>query len=464
MREQVIEATLDRMSARQVVLVALFALAEASVIEPLILLLPTPLRLIDPGVALVITWLVLGAIAFTRRAMALREASLSAQRVALGAWLVGLLVAFIAIVAIAQQIDPRSLSIVFVEFIGVLALWWRGAALGVTSLGPDSARLRLQMGLLIFVMFALVTIFNPHSNVFGFVLPFMVGALSAMPLSHVERVEQSELGRHVPMDARWWRSLFIGVAVPLVLCIAITLVVSGEALTSGMRLLVAIIMVPIILLSAVVAFIIGMLIMLLFNGAQRNPMEPLQGFADFLNRLRDRPEANTDVVFNIPPDVRFVIGVLVLAAIIGALIWLTGRARREAAVVRAEGVELQDLGEDDGPPPIAESNLFRSLSLRRWLAVLNIRRIYARMSHEAGKRGFGRLSSQTPYDFLPRLGEAFPGAGADAHLITNAYVAAHYGEVPDTDEALAEIRAAWRRVRATPRRVPPAAPSSPQSP
>jgi hypothetical protein len=49
---------------------------------------------------------------------------------------------------------------------------------------------------------------------------------------------------------------------------------------------------------------------------------------------------------------------------------------------------------------------------------------------------------------------------ADVRIITDAYVKAHYGEVPDTDEALNVIRDAWERVRATPRPPPPPKPDA----
>jgi hypothetical protein len=442
-----------RMSTRQVVLVLLFALAEASVIEPLILLLPTPLRLVDSGVALAVIWMVLGGIAFTRRFMAQRDAGVRAQRTALGVWLFGLLVAFFVIVTAVQQINPRSLSILLVEFVSVLVLWWRGSALGVTLLGPDSARLRLQIGLIIFVMFALATVFNREVNLLGFLMPFLVGALFAMPLSHIERVEQSPIGRHVPMDAKWWRSLGWGVALPLFAAISIALLLTGDTLADGLRLLVTIALIPILAVAAVFAFLIGIILTLLFQNMKQNPLEALQNLGDFMRGIPDRPEQPTPAVFEIPPDVRFVIGLVVVLGIAALLIYLTGRARREAAVVRDTGVDLLDLGEADGPPPPSSGGLLSTLSLRRWLAAVTIRRIYARMSHEAGKRGFARVPAQTPFDYLPRLGEAYPAVDADVRLITDAYVAAHYGQVPDTDEALAEIRAAWERVRATPRPV-----------
>jgi hypothetical protein len=46
------------------------------------------------------------------------------------------------------------------------------------------------------------------------------------------------------------------------------------------------------------------------------------------------------------------------------------------------------------------------------------------------------------------LRHAFPGADEDVRVITEAYVATHYGEAPETDEELNAIRAAWERIRA----------------
>jgi len=82
---------------------------------------------------------------------------------------------------------------------------------------------------------------------------------------------------------------------------------------------------------------------------------------------------------------------------------------------------------------------------------MTIRRLYARATHEAARRGKHRSAAQTPYDFLPTLQSAFPTAESDARVITEAYVAAHYGEVPDSQQALDALKQAWERMRTTQR-------------
>lgn len=441
------------MNWRRIVIVALFALAEASIIEPLLLLLPTPLRFVDRGIALAATWVLLCCIAFSRRWLARRDASMQAQRIVVGGWLIGMLVTSVVIVNLVARLDPLSLSVLFIEFGGVLLVWWRGMALGITPLGPDAARQRLQMGLLLFILFTLATAFNASANLLGFIIPFLVGALFAMPLSHIERVEQSERGRIVKMDGRWWRTLFVGVGTPLFISITLAMLVSGDVLAEGMRLIVFVLLIPILAIAFAAGYVVSWILSLLFNNLQR-PQQTLQSMNDILGQLRQTDE-NAPAVLNITPEVRFVIGVIILLGIIGVIIWFTSRARREEAVNRARTDDLLDLQDEEIPSPVAfVGDVLKSLSLRRWLAAVTIRRIYARMSHEAGKRGFTRLPAQTPFDYLPALSGAFPNAQADLSIITNAYVAAHYGEVPDTDEALGQIRAAWDRVRAIPKAAP----------
>ena len=441
------------MNWRRIVIVALFALAEASIIEPLLLLLPTPLRFVDRGIALAATWMLLCSIAFSRRWLARRDASMQVQRIVVGGWLIGMLIASVVIVNLVARLDPLSLSVLFIEFGGVLLVWWRGMALGITPLGPDAARLRLQMGLLLFILFTLATAFNASANLLGFIIPFLVGALFAMPLSHIEHVEQSERGRIVKMDVRWWRSLFVGVGTPLAISVFLAMLVSGDVLAEGMRLIIFVLLIPILAIAFAAGYVVSWILSLLFNKMQR-PQEALQSMNDVLGQLK-QTDGNTPAVLNIPPEVRFVIGVIILLGIIGVIIWFTSRARREEAVNRARTDDLQDLQDEDIPSPAAfVGEVLKSLSLRRWLAAVTIRRIYARMSHEAGKRGFDRPPAQTPFDYLPALSGAFPNAQADLNIITNAYVAAHYGQVPDTDEALAQIRSAWDRVRAIPKVAP----------
>jgi hypothetical protein len=83
----------------------------------------------------------------------------------------------------------------------------------------------------------------------------------------------------------------------------------------------------------------------------------------------------------------------------------------------------------------------------RLLSALSIRRIYANLVRLAARNGYPRPASRTPFEYLALLYEAFPGLDDELQTITQAYVEAHYGQLPDSREELQHIRDAWHRVR-----------------
>ncbi|NIV35076.1 MAG: DUF4129 domain-containing protein [Anaerolineae bacterium] len=84
----------------------------------------------------------------------------------------------------------------------------------------------------------------------------------------------------------------------------------------------------------------------------------------------------------------------------------------------------------------------------RLLAAVSIRRIYGNMVQMATEAGYPRDKTQTPYEYLATLHRAFPDSEQEFTIITEAYVNAHYGEVPDSQEELQRIRDCWEQARA----------------
>ena len=85
--------------------------------------------------------------------------------------------------------------------------------------------------------------------------------------------------------------------------------------------------------------------------------------------------------------------------------------------------------------------------LGRVFVAQTIRRIYAELGLLAQAKGRPRLPHQTPYEYLAALREIFPTCSDDVALITEAYVAVHYGELPERPAALATVRKALQRIR-----------------
>jgi hypothetical protein len=142
-----------------------------------------------------------------------------------------------------------------------------------------------------------------------------------------------------------------------------------------------------------------------------------------------------------------VVAVIVFGALAFFVLLLMGVTTRKNILRRKRTNDFEaPLKSSEARDDILKSAI-SSLDIRRWLAALTIRRLYARAIREAGKRGFTRSQNQTPMEFLPRLSAAFPGAERETRQITDAYIAAHYGEVPDTLDALNTLRSAWQKMR-----------------
>ncbi len=84
----------------------------------------------------------------------------------------------------------------------------------------------------------------------------------------------------------------------------------------------------------------------------------------------------------------------------------------------------------------------------RFLAAVSIRRIYANLMRLGAEAGYPRRQAQTPYEYLETLCQALPGSQEDVTVITEAYVQAHYGQLPDSLEEVQRIRACWERAHA----------------
>ena len=155
------------------------------------------------------------------------------------------------------------------------------------------------------------------------------------------------------------------------------------------------------------------------------------------------------------------LALLILVLLIVRLVLFTARRWREMSEDwrQEEQAATPSLGERISEA--MEERLMRSSLalpglnyLRRRLVTRSIRRIYAALVALGAERGHPRPAARTPYEHLPELRRAFPGCEVQLAQITDAYVAAHYGQAPETRAALQGIRASWQHVREVARHTP----------
>jgi hypothetical protein len=76
-------------------------------------------------------------------------------------------------------------------------------------------------------------------------------------------------------------------------------------------------------------------------------------------------------------------------------------------------------------------------------SLISIRKTYASLVRLASASGFPREQSQTPYEYVCALLQAFPENAPEIRLITEAYVRVHYGERSFPPHYVQRVREAW---------------------
>jgi hypothetical protein len=423
------------------------ALAEAALLAPLMQVMLSLPPAFGAAGTLALVWLTLFGLGVQWQFMASRHVTLATQRIWMGAWLVALIVMIEANVFLNVTSPRPDVLTMLPGFLSALLVWWRGMALGTSELTPRDADLHLQIGLLILVLFGVATLLSRDLEIWLYLGAFFFGALTAVPLANLEQTHVSAIGRRVPMTFGWWGWALVVPGVVLVLGLVLTALMTGRSVAMLIGLFLTILLLPVVLLVSLIpqSFFDAIAEML------RRLGEMLGNLPQFGDALQQRPSAQQPASGPIvSTEVSFIIGLIGFAALVAVVIVLMRRADRTDRAPRAQAADTEgDLGTAASIAGTSEPEGFSLAGLRRWLAAVTIRRLYVRAGREAARRGFRREPAQTPYDFLPTMQRAFPTAERDAQTITDAYVAAHYGQVPDTRDALEALRAAWERMRAT---------------
>jgi len=297
------------------------------------------------------------------------------------------------------------------------------------------------------------------------VAPFFFFALAAVALARVEEVGLLPGSRRIGFSGFWLGSTLGAVA----LLVLVGVVVAAFFSSQGFRQVVSW-LAPILILVWAILVGLGMLVVLAIDALLKLLSVDLsslgislqgvfQQLADLLVVPPPTPEAQGQPVIWSVLRVALTVGVpAIVVALVILFTWDRVRRRRReqndeahesllsaGALLRSLQAMLQA-----GRNRVGElASLVDRFGLgSRFLSAISIRRIYVNLTRLATGIGYPRAPAQTPYDYLVTLREAFPDHAADVAVITDAYVNAHYGQVPDTRQELQRIRDCWERVRA----------------
>ena len=347
----------------------------------------------------------------------------------------------------------------------VVFLWWRGISIGQSSLIFQGVAFSFRLGVLLLIFSTpLLFILNYDSTVL--ILPFFFFSLMAVALARVEEVNQAKGGVGAPFNFTWLAILLGSITVVLATAWLISQMYSVEGFAQVLRWLEPVFD-P---LLRVVGYVLILLIRLVepllqwFFGIFQGAFEGISQSVESLENLGPLPMPDVPTSDpSQPPRLLMDISRYVCLSLLGVgalmALALTLRRRRDR---RRRGDEIREslwssAAFADGVLGSLRDGWDRFKDMAglvgrfgpgmRLYAAVSIRKIYANMARLAERQGFPRQPAQTPYEYLPALGLAFPDCQAEAAAITEAYVKVHYGETPESIRELQRIRECWQQIQ-----------------
>jgi hypothetical protein len=356
----------------------------------------------------------------------------------------------------------------------VLFLWWRGISIGQRNVTFQGVAFSFRLGVLLLVFSVpLLSILAAYdstvlvlSSAEVFILPFFFFSLLAVALARVEEVNRAKGGVGAPFNFTWLAILLGSIAAVLVTAWLISRVYSIEGFSQILRWLRPVFD-P---LLRVVEYILILLFKLLtpllewlariFQGAFETLAQNIEG----IEIPQPLPPQDLQSAKPIKPPrllmdaLRYVcLGLIGVGILVGLALGLRRRLDRQrrgsetreslwSSAALGDGM-LNSLRNGWGRLKDIAGLVGRFGPGMRLYAAVSIRKIYANMARLAERQGFPRQPAQTPYEYLPALGLAFPDCQAEATAITEAYVNVHYGEVPESLRDLQRIRECWQQIQ-----------------
>lgn len=325
--------------------------------------------------------------------------------------------------------------------------WWLGITLGDVRLTSTNLSRYFYVGLLLMALPAVFFVSDVSQGALWLYLAYLFAALVALGLTRVEEAARRSQNRGSPFTFYWFVQIGLaagGIIVLVGLAHALKLGYGFGLIIALIAPVITVLIFPIIYAGAKLLVLSGFRLAVSINTEGAAERVDAGGQANVVS------EPST--IQSLCAGLFLLIGFLVVVRLV---LFTTRRWRQMAEDFgQEEQAALPSLG-DQLSEALEERlarlglNLPGMGRLRRRLAARSIRRIYASMTALAAERGNPRPAARTPYEHRGALRRAFPDCEIEIGKITEAYVAVHYGEVPETREALAEIRMAWQQVRET---------------
>ena len=369
----------------------------------------------------------------------------------------------------------EGLPLEFVAMFTLAYLWARGIHLARRSLSAESVGFSFRSGVVILIGITWGISLLRSTDMVGFIILYFFFALLAVALARVEEVSRAPNSTRVRFGCFWVGATIASVGALVVVGIGVAILFYGGTLEVVLRWLLPLLIVFQILVVGL-GYIIFKIVEFILTVIPVNwdaLRAAFQRMAEALGNLSppitETPEVDPEAMQRTMGTVQASCLTTIIVVIIVAVILLTWyklrKDREEGADESRESIlsagalanNLRAMFQAGRDRLSQLAGLVDQYGLgAQLLSAITIRRIYANLVRLATRAGYPRLDSQTPYEYRTTLQEVFPGREQDVALITDAYVSAHYGQLPDNREELQQIRDCWDRIRSQGAQAPEA--------
>lgn len=345
-------------------------------------------------------------------------------------------------------------------------VWWR--ALDVTQL-PDRVAVlafRFRAQILVLVVGLIVLTSMTGRTGITAVWLFFFASMMALALVRVEEVGDLEGARGQQFDRTWTALVLVSTLVIVGISVLLAGVVTRENAARAIALLRPMLRVMgLVLFSILVTlgWLIGTVVLWLVRFLTSNAkidvnLSPLE----IPEAPREPPPAPWRVespwLAWLAQHAEQVVAAGTIALLLVAIALGVRREVRRRRLLREEETAVGDMGEVAADLGRGVRGMWErakeALRLLRmygprseFLAALSVHNIYVNLLRFAARQGLPRREAETPYEHLARFSAAFPSVAEEARAITEAFVAAHYGELNVDADTLDRLRAAWERIQ-----------------
>ncbi|OGO13398.1 MAG: hypothetical protein A2Y53_02580 [Chloroflexi bacterium RBG_16_47_49] len=358
----------------------------------------------------------------------------------------------------------------FIVTIAVLLGFWRGVSLAQEHVGPSSVKSHFLIGIVMFVVFIFVNTLVTGEQPGDFFYLFLFSSLVGMCAARMTIVGMVRGGK----ENRFNRSWFLGIILAAFLVVSLSAVLGGVITDQFawigvlfLGLFGSIIVLVWMISDPIISFLITIL------GKLTQNSQTIEDFGESINKLNKLMREFGQRIMEMVgingigswlsrwgPTIKTIVLVSIIGLVIlGIILWMAITLWRD---------RKRRLVEDEEKSNLISGNLIHSfLNLlhqgwnraltsldqltdfrqrQRIRAAARIRQVYAELMELCASLGQPRPESHTPLEFVPKLERLFPEFHPEIGMITHAYLDVRYGQLPETQDEVAAIDFAWKKL------------------